>query len=639
MSQLPPRPPVPSPAASDTAPSTSTAGHVEAWARVTRALGEAATPHQVILAVVHEGIQALGADGGTVALPTPDGQALQINEYSGYDARAMAPWRTLPLTLHTPSTAAFQQQRPLFIEEPEQAGREYPSLVEMLQRFSGSMVALPLLAPQRVLGVLLLTFTQQRHFDATDRTFLIALAGQCAQALERSEALQQARQLNEQLSFLAQASEVLSSSLNLDETLDSIARLMVPRLTDWCAIYLPAPDGLLHPVTVVHQDPSMVQFLRQFIERNPVHNSPDNGTGRVFITGEPELVPVITDEMYDALPQSEDWKDDVRRLQLRSVITVPMTAGGRVVGVLGLARTSLDRVYGPEDVAFALEVAGRAGYAVENARLYGQAQQELQERQRAQQELDAANTRLEERVRERTAELETVNGELEAFTHSASHDLRTPLRHVVSFADLLERHQQRQESQDERSRMLLGQIQQAARRMNASLDGLLTLSRASRMPLEFRPVDLAQLMEDTIEALRPETEGREVSWDLGPLPPVDGDATLLRLVVQNLLGNAVKYTRPRDRAVIRVTGREEGERVVVSIEDNGVGFDPQYADRLFGAFQRLHHPQQFEGTGIGLTNVRRIVTRHGGQIWAEGRPEAGATFSFSLPRTHPGRND
>ncbi|AWN22503.1 hypothetical protein DKM44_04005 [Deinococcus irradiatisoli] len=606
--------------------------HIRAWWRVTQALEAARSPHEVTQAVVDQGIEALGASAGSVMLVSAGGEALNVVGFSGYRPEELAPWRTLPLHLHTPSTAAFKSRTALFVENQRQAVAEYPALAEVLQHFSGSLVALPLMVREQTLGVLLLTFTVQRSFSPADRMFLLSLSSQCAQALQRSQALHDAQRLNDQLSFLAQASEILSRSLELTETLGSIARLTVPRLTDWCAIYLPSADNLLVPVTVVHQDPQMVAFLQAFIERNPVQIDEDNGTGRVFLTGVPELVPTITDEMYDVLPQPQEWKDDVRRLQLRSVITVPMQAGGRSVGVLGMARTRLEQAYTESDLAFALEVARRAGSAVENAQLYGQAQQEVAERARAQAALDAANSHLEERVLERTRELEEVNADLEAFAYSASHDLRTPMRHIISFSELLSR---RLGPDDERSHTMLAQIQQAAGRMNATIDGLLDLSRGSRLQMNKAQVNLDALLQETVQSLIFVTAGRDIEWRFAPLPTVEGDRALLRLVLQNLLDNALKYTRRQARPVIEVSSRRQGDEQIVTVKDNGVGFDPQYAHKLFGAFQRLHHPGDFEGTGIGLANVRRIVSRHGGRVWAESGPDAGASFSFSLPLSAP----
>ena len=605
--------------------------HVRAWWRITQALGNATTPAEVLHAVVHEGIQALGARGGAVALPCADGQTLEIRTTYGYDPVAVAPWQTMRLERPTPVTEAYRQKTPLFIETGHQALHDYPVLQAEMENFSGSLAALPLMVKDQVFGVLMLTFSRQRVFADVDRVFLSSLAGQCAQALQRSTALERTERLNEQLLFLARASEVLSSSLDLDAVLESIAQLLVPRLTDWCVIYLPSPDGQqLLPVTVVHQDPAMVSFLRQFIEHNPVETTAENGTGRVFVTGLPEVIPVITDEMYDALPQSGTWKDDVRRLQLRSVITVPMHANGEVVGVLGLARTSLDRVYGQEDVAFALEVAGRAGQAVEHARLYSQAQQEIEWREQAQKELDVVNTSLEERVRQRTQDLSEVNRELEAFTYSASHDLRSPVRHVLSFADLAKRALDK--SQPEKVVQYLDVIQQGALRMNALIDGMLRLSRAGSQTFSAQVVDLEALVRQGQQDVRLEFPERPIHWEVGPLPPVWGDSSMLQQVMTNLMSNAVKYSNTRQTSEVKVWVETREHEWMVSVQDNGVGFDPRYAEKLFGVFQRLHPQREIEGVGVGLATVRRILMKHRGQVFAESSGDSGATFRFTLPK-------
>ncbi|MFB9993149.1 ATP-binding protein [Deinococcus oregonensis] len=605
------------------------ADHLQGWWHLTQALSRAQTPQHVTDVVVQEGISAMGAHAGSVMLLSHDQTALNITAFSGYSLEQINPWRVLPLDRDIPATQAFKQRQALFIETKKQALLDYPLIQGALEGFSGSIVALPLMVQDQLLGVLSLSFNVQRLFSSVERLYLLSLASQCAQALQRTTSLQEAQILNDRLSFLAEASEILSSSLDLAVTLDSIAELAVPRLADWCAIYLPTPDGLLDPVTVVHQDSAMVDLLRQFISRNPVQIASDNGTARVFVTGVPELVPVVTDEMYDAIPQSEDWKAEVRRLQLRSVITVPMRSRGRVVGVLGMARTSLERVYGPADLTFALEVAGRSGAAVENASLYGQAQQELLMRTQAQQELDAALLLLEERVKERTHELEQVNGELEAFAYSASHDLRTPIRHITSFAQLLNRHLQ---ASDPRASRLLEQIQQAATRLTATVDGILSLSRSSRLSLQPEAVDLNVVARDVVRGLYATHPDRAIDWQLSPLPVVQGDAALLQLALQNLLDNAVKYTRLQPEAVIQVSAQQRTDEDIITVRDNGVGFDAEYGHKLFEAFQRLHHPADFEGTGIGLANVRRIVGRHGGRVWAESLPGQGACFSLSLPR-------
>jgi len=228
---------------------------------------------------------------------------------------------------------------------------------------------------------------------------------------------------------------------------------------------------------------------------------------------------------------------------------------------------------------------------------------------------------------EREAEhVQALNEELEGFSYSVSHDLRAPVRHVSGFVDLLRRSSEG--ALDETARRYLDTIGRAAAHMGELIDDLLAFSRMSRSELMRTRVDLARLVRELLPDLR---APGDVEWCLDGLPEVSGDPAMLRVVMVNLLSNAVKYTRTRDRPRIEVGGTAGEGEVVISVRDNGVGFDMQYADKLFGVFQRLHGADEFEGTGIGLATVRRVIHRHGGRVWAESAVDQGATFSFSLP--------
>ncbi|HKT78916.1 MAG TPA: ATP-binding protein [Vicinamibacterales bacterium] len=228
-------------------------------------------------------------------------------------------------------------------------------------------------------------------------------------------------------------------------------------------------------------------------------------------------------------------------------------------------------------------------------------------------------------------ELAAVNQELEAFSYSVSHDLRAPLRHVTGFAALLE--QSSGSTLDEEGRRLLAKINSSATRMGRLIDDLLAFSRVSRTSLTKSRIDLNALVQESWQEVSVGLNGRHVEWRCDRLPSADADPALLRLVLVNLLSNALKYTAGRERTQISVGGTRTANELTIFVCDNGVGFDPAYRHKLFGVFQRLHSADQFEGTGIGLANVRRIIQRHGGRTWAEGAPDAGATFYFSLPET------
>jgi PAS domain S-box-containing protein len=253
---------------------------------------------------------------------------------------------------------------------------------------------------------------------------------------------------------------------------------------------------------------------------------------------------------------------------------------------------------------------------------------DISDRERREREIRNLN----EELGKRTAELEATNKELEAFAYSVSHDLRAPLRHMAGFTELLRKNTA--SLLNERSQRYLMMILESAQRMGSLIDDLLAFSRISRTETHMTMVSLEQLAEEALTETRKDTEGRNIVWRVGGLPPCYGDRSMLRLVLLNLISNAVKFTSTRSQAEIEIGClNQEQHQVVLFIRDNGVGFNMKYVNKLFGVFQRLHPPEAFEGTGIGLATVQRIVHRHGGQIWAEGLVDKGATFYFSLSKS------
>jgi signal transduction histidine kinase len=226
--------------------------------------------------------------------------------------------------------------------------------------------------------------------------------------------------------------------------------------------------------------------------------------------------------------------------------------------------------------------------------------------------------------------LAAANKELEAFSYSVSHDLRAPLRHIDGYASLLEK--STAHTIDDKAKRYLQTISESAKRMGQLIDDLLIFSRMGRQEMLHMRVDLDQLIASILHDLRPDLHQREIAWTISALPEVKGDPAMLRQVFSNLISNAIKFTAARPRAAIEIgSDQRNPDEIVIFVRDNGVGFDMQYAGKLFGVFQRLHRADEFEGTGIGLANVRRIIHRHGGKTWAEGALGQGATFSVSLP--------
>jgi PAS domain S-box-containing protein len=255
--------------------------------------------------------------------------------------------------------------------------------------------------------------------------------------------------------------------------------------------------------------------------------------------------------------------------------------------------------------------------------------QDITKRKLAEIEVQHVHDELEQLVTDRTAQLSAANKELEAFSYSVSHDLRAPLRHISGFVELLG--QRERDRLDETGVHYLDVISEAVRQMGTLIDDLLEFSRLGRAEVVLTEVDMDAQVLTALEPLESEIDGRAVEWDIAPLPRVRGDASMLRRVWANLLGNAIKYTRTRNVAHIGVGSYEEGGETVFFVRDDGVGFDMEYAGKLFGVFQRMHSASDFEGTGIGLANVKRVVTRLGGRVWAEAEVDKGATFYFSIP--------
>ncbi len=394
-------------------------------------------------------------------------------------------------------------------------------------------------------------------------------------------------------------------------------------------------------------------LLAQVAQLTIVSDGQRESTTSSGLAGE-ELERLLASRMYRELLESLEAGGSALFPMSPDEAAVELSASqrGDFISMLGVPIASVANNYGylcvlnriglpgftEEDLAVARAIAAQVAGAYENARQHQALQGEIERRAEMESEIRRLNLDLERRVAERTAELEIANRELEAFSYSVAHDLRAPLRLIHAHVQMLREHRGPPGSREPAIHM--EQIQRGARDMSALIDGLLALSRVSHVEMRRERCELDALVRRAIDRLSQETPAREIEWRIAQLPAASCDPELMQQVFANLIGNAVKYSRPRARPLIEVgTGvaadNEGGSGVragthFIYVRDNGVGFDMRYARKLFGVFQRLHRQDEFEGTGIGLATVSRIVERHGGSIWAEASPGRGAEFRFTL---------
>jgi signal transduction histidine kinase len=466
-------------------------------------------------------------------------------------------------------------------------------------------------------GSITLYFRTTHEFNTTELRVITALANLASSAVTNAELYEQQAKLREEAernaqrsALLAQASVALGASLDYKTTLRDVARLAVPQFADWSAVDIITAEGQLERLAVHHIDPEKIALAKELWDRYPTDMSSDRGLANVLRTGEPELYSEITDEMVVAGARDEEHLQLLRRVGLRSAIVAPLRVRRRVLGALTFASAESARRYSKDDLDMAMHLAERSALAIENSHLFAAA-----ERERAEAQASAAALR-------------RSNEELEQFAYVSSHDLQEPLRNIASYAQLLaSRYRGRLDSDADE---FIDYIVDGARRMSGLIQDLLTYSRLIRTgPSPIAPVNAEHALNAAVNNLRKAIRESQAVITHDPLPTVLGRDVQIAQVFQNLIGNAIKY-RGAEQPKIHISADMHSDECILSVSDNGIGIDPAYHTRIFGLFKRLHG-RNVPGTGIGLATCKKIVEQHGGRIWVESNPGAGATFRFSLP--------
>ena len=587
---------------------------------VTTGLGAATTPEEVADVILRDGLAAVGADAGSLALLRPaDGAELEVVRTHGYPAALVADYRRFPLQAGRPLSDAVLTRQPRMLASLDDWRAQYPEFDPRVMAMGyEAYAAIPVVSGGRVLGAVSASFRARVDFDDATRTFLASLGEQCGLALERARAYDAEQRARRASAFLAEASRLLTASLDYAETLRALADAAVPVLGDWCAVDVvrdPAHAAwppALDRVAVVHRDPAMVALGLELTRRYPTDWSAETGTPAVLRDGRPLFIPAVTDAMREAGARDADHLALLRGLRFSSVIVVPLTARGLRLGMLTLCMSDSGRRYDEADLALAQDLAQRAATAVDNARLYRDAQL-------ARAEAEAANRAKSE------------------FLSTMSHELRTPLNAIGGYAELLEMGVRGPMSEPQR--VDLRRLRRSANVLMALVNDVLNFARVEAGRVDFRlgPVRLDRVIADLEVLVAPQVEAKGVHYsDAGCAEPivVRADPDRLKQVLTNLLTNAIKFTAPGGRIAVACAVAPGGATARVTVTDTGRGVAADQLEQIFEPFvqvdRHLNHESQ-QGVGLGLAISRELARRMGGDITAESTPGVGSVFTVTLP--------
>jgi signal transduction histidine kinase/response regulator of citrate/malate metabolism len=570
----------------------------------TSELLETVTPTEVADVFIKKGLTIINATAGSIVL-LDDSKTLRIVQASGYDKSTIKKWSVFDLDDTTPIGKAILSKKPIFVNSQEVAKKRYPFLKSDKGK---SWAALPIITRKNTLGAIGLTFNEEQEFTDNTKTYLLTIAQQVAQALDRAKlyeleksARQNAEISKDKIRFLNEATKILSSSLEYKKTLTNLANIVVPQLAEWCGIDIITEDGKLQNLVVAHEDSHKVKLAKMLQKKYPADLNSPSGVAAVIKSGEPQILNDITQEMIVNSARDEEHLKLLTEIGFKSVMIVPLKGQNKTLGAITFVASHENKSFIKEDLIFAQELAARASTAIDNAILY-------------QKSLEGIRIRDE-------------------FLNIAAHELRTPLTSLQLQMQLLLSHITKAttiKSSILQKSLLAGE--QQTKRLGNLINNLLDVSRMSNKKIELEKdiVDLSELLKDVISRFDSSLKHSGTKMTFRNSVNIKGKWDKFRLdqVMTNLISNAIKYGEGKP---IKITIKTNKNKAVISIKDNGMGMNSEDKKKIFNRFVRTEAAKKYGGLGLGLYISKQIVEAHEGTISVNSSLNKGSEFIIKLP--------